>query len=583
MSSQTLLGLPNLVATSVYASPAIGFGPDAPLLTAQRMAYVALALIVCSLFILSFQVRNRHVGLRSGSWYMTVGAVVLTSLIALPVVAHFGAIAASYTALGPAPVAPSTATISRYDIAVTVDPAGGTLSGTAVVRLVPPHNVQLTPGEIYFALNPGLQVKQVSIADAAALPDMIAPTSVGISGWTMTSENVSFSTRLGWTHANLRDTAYQRGDPVQFTISFGGHWTLSRDTYSSPPPTLSFGPAISPGSDSVFSYVGQGVAFLEGDGRSGWYPLFWTQQTLSTYDARQAFNSVRIRMPATVQVFCPLAGVNRSTDGSWQQLETHVDGVLPVAFVATLTTPRSVALNGATVYFKGDRPSGDTASAQSMALQQAQALDTWLVPAARSSTRPWIGVIVPFIQSPVAGAGMLFLPETSDTSGTVAFGIFPGAPNATRYRYIAQEVAEAWWQNTVTFSADAPVYLTVPPRSQTPAGSTLLYANPPELFVLLATYSALVLTGNTFGHAVMTTEIAARQAYHDQYHSPDPALVLTHLEHELGSANITTLLQSFILQHHQARATTMNFVAAASVADGRDIGPDAAPYLDPTS
>lgn len=573
---QTLLEITNLVAGTVFYSLSIGFGPDESLLFAQRVAYLALGLLCLFLLALVFQIKERRgIVLRRHRVTLVIAGVLAVTLV-LSAVINFSAVASSYQALGPAPSSPAQANITRYQLDVTLDPGTGTVNGKAKFVLTP---IQAHSKTFFFALNPGLRVQNVFSADLSPSID----TSLVSSG---AGAAMLFSSSLGWTHIDLSSTAFAQGSPVQLTIEYVGHLVINRDYYALP--IQAFGPGKTSRPNTFLDYIGQGTALLEGSGSGDWYPLPWTQQAIAAYGNRQVFDDVNIRIPATYKVFCSLASPEYTEDGQWQTINVHPDGVLPMAFLVALASPSQTQLSGIKVFYDGAKPVGQIELFDQEMIQQFQAINRGLgFTAADTSSQSWLGVIVPLIQKPVVGPGLLLLPE------------IPMLDNAfysttAQYRIPAQAVAEAWWLNAMQFSNVG--FNDLRPSLQNPSGGVFFPFSSQLLFSMFAGYTGAVIT-DALTPGFLVREMAVRETFHREPNSADPLqaymlgidccgltdppLVLYHLEQKIGSSKVTQLLQQFVNLHTQIPASTRDFLVLASKVSGRDITPDAIPYLCP--
>lgn len=501
-STQSMLLATNLAARSIFASPSIGFGPDGALLLAQRIVGLALAMFCLFLVAVVVQAKERQIGYLPARWVLPIGVAAALLVLLVGAYAHFRVVAAGYVALGPAPAVPMAAQVSNYQLSLSLDPASGRVSGTAAFVLSPSNRNEQSA---LFALNPGLRVQRVALTTGTtdASPPSDPPALSGPS--------LPFTTRLGWTRVDLGRTAFTQGTPVGLTVAYAGELALDRDDYASASAGLTgVGKPFSQLAPvPVRDYVGQGIAFLEGQG--DWYPLLWTQQTVVVYPARQSFDRLEVRIPNSYDVISSLGAPGRSGDGQWQTIALQRPGVLPMAVLAVLASPKQARSRGQVILYQGARPTAQTVAFGQETLQLAQQLDRWLGPPPEAGeSRALTAVLVPFIQRPVLGGALLLLPETPDRDLLSAASF----STAAAVRVPAQGIAEAWWRNVMPFQSARPAYFNGGPDTQTPAGRIFLDQQPPQLLSLLATYSAAVIADRELGHGFLAKEEAARQAYH---------------------------------------------------------------------
>lgn len=569
---QTLLEITNLVASTVFYSSSIGFGPDESLLFAQRTVYLALGLFCLFLLLLAFQFKERRgATLRMHRVALLINGT-LTSILVIVTLINFGTIASGYQSLGPAPSAPIEASITHYQLAVTLDPDTGTITGNARFILTPAPAHQNT---FYFALNSGLNIKDVSFANFSQNASASSGTKV------------DFSSSIGWTKVDLGGTTFAQGQPVQLIIDYNGRLMLNRDAYAQPMQAFGAGNPSEPG--TFLNYVGQGAAFLEGSGSGDWYPLPWTRQAISAYGNRQAIEEVSLRLPSTFKVFCSLGAPKLVDNGQWQVIDVFPQGVLPMAFLAALNSPAQIQISNIKIYFRGVSPTGQIRLFDQEMVQQLQATNKWLESdsATTVSSQSFVGVVVPLIQKPVVGPGLLLLPE------------IPMLDNASystiaEYRVPTQAVAEAWWLNAIQFSNRE--FINLRPSLQNPTGSISFPFMSAQLFSMVTNYTGAVIT-NGFSHGFLDHEMAVREIFHkdpnkadplsaftigiDCCAMTDPPLALYHLQQKIGVLKVTELLQRFAYLHIQASGNIQDFLALASKIAGYDVTPQVRPYLNP--
>ncbi len=583
---QTLLRLNPGALTDFYYGPTLGFGPDLSLMLGETFFFLSVTILSLGLLMLFLQVReHRGVSLKV-HWLGSAAIVVVAVTMLLSSFLRFPTSATSYQALGPAPM-PQTGTVDHYQLALTLDPDHGELTGRAIFALT---LTQQSTIQFSLALNPGLAVSHV----------FFAPANISLP----------FRSSLGWTTVDVSKLSPVARQPVILTILYAGHLELDRDDYAPQPfPGLqvSGSSSLSLALSGIQDYSGPGIAFLEGAG--DWYPQPWLKSAAIVQGNRQIFEHLSVRIPASFRIFCTMGIAHLSPDGQWKELDMRLAGPLPSAFLAALATPEQEMIHGRVVYYQGLQPSGIAAAADSAWMQQIPLLDAWLGP----TTTTWVGVVVPFINQVVIGPGLLLLPDalTSESGSEITSAYYTS--QTALARTAAGELAKAWWSNAIqVHSPNAGTFSNVPSSLQTPAGRVILFTNESPLLETLAAFSAGEIASRMLGSGfaaqqLMTlrrlavllktfsnepdrvptpAQIAEKNALETRITSlglinvnPDADLALVHLQSELGLPAMTHLLHQFTRDYVYTSATLQDFIKVASLALGHDFGPEITPYL----
>jgi hypothetical protein len=574
-STKTMLSLTNLTAEGIYYSQSIGFGPDSTLLLLQRQFFVVSGVFSLGLFIFVFQWRERQALALLRHRIATILLVLVMGGLLVSLTGSFQNAVASYGDLGAAPVEPSNASVSQYRLQVQADPHSGFIKGTAIFILTPPP---AGAKDVFVALNPGLQVQSVVVSD-------------GHDG-SVTGKHTSFQSSSGWIRLTFGETSFIQGRPVQVAMTYAGHIEMSRDNYMQA--VLGLGSRGGGGANSIFlSYVGQDIAFLQGSG-GYWYPLPWVHQVLANGN-RPPLAEVRLRLPSSVQVLSSAGTLERSSDGQWQYLLVQPRGILPMAFVAALASSnQDTTVDGATIFYRGSDLDPQRIRMYHLMSQQAIALHGWLRPSVNTVTH-WNTVIVPILQNPVVGPGLLFVPENPLT-------LYDG-PNTdiAAYRFAGEQVAQAWWSSILPFPTR---YSNEAAFSQQPY-DYIAFNTSGSLLTMLSTYSAAITTAQLVQQNFLEREMTICQGMHDNAAGGkggvidpqkdqqlrnamyplgidfcvDSELLLYHLQNRIGMAAITQFLQQFIVQHVQAPPDIRAFLAAIGKLQGHDISSEAGTYI----
>lgn len=576
--AKSMLFLKNLTAATLFVSPSIGFGPDGTLLFWQRTSYVLGGLFCLSLLLLIYQVRERLGIVRLRHLLSTALLIILTSALLFASIATYQTAGTSYTDAGSLTAKPVQATTSNYKIDVRADPASGEVQGTVSFTLTPQ---KMPVSSFVIGLNPGLHVRQVE-----ALPTMSGSTQA-----------LSFTeTSAGWTTVHVQGASMESSSALNLRILYAGQMVLGRDDYRVAVGGYGRDNGISWTQNYFYlSFLGQGAGELLGAAGS-WYPLPFTQQALDAGE-RIPVDELHLRFPSSFKVWSGLAGVTRTSDGNWQELSARPHAGLPLALAAALSNARPESVDGFSFWHQGDMPDPMQLQTYRLSIQEARTLNLWLAPTSMPAT--FQTVVVPILPFPVMGPGLLLLPETPGSNGLAPLN---GGPYTLKViaRYTAWQLARSWWLNAALFPFTP---LTGEPDTQNTSSSTSI-APTNALLTMLSAYSAVVITDRVIGLNFFTTEMqVCSQAYaltsssqnsqqEQDIQNEMTALGTTCIFSELvpfrlqlmdkvGFNGLTSFLQQYALAHALQKTDMRAFLQQASALAGKDITPEAAPYICP--
>lgn len=147
---QSIVFPTNLLGLGFYWEPAVGFGPDAPLITSHGLWILALAASVLALCPIALVMTDaRAAGVRRAAFM-----VVLLPFLLLPSYTSFASAADQTVALTPWAAGQPRAEIRTESLSVDVDCSGEQIAGISAIR-------SRTNGVLQLALNPGLHVTSV--------------------------------------------------------------------------------------------------------------------------------------------------------------------------------------------------------------------------------------------------------------------------------------------------------------------------------------------------------------------------------------------------------------------------------------
>lgn len=576
--AKSMLFLNNLTAATLFASPSIGFGPDGPLLFWQRTCYVLGGLFCLSLLLLVYQTRERLGIAQFRHLLSTALLIILAGGLLFASIATYQTVGASYTDAGPLIAKPAQATTSNYKIDVSADPTSGKIQGAVSFTLT---SQKKPVSSFVIGLNPGLHVRQVE-----ALPATDGST-----------QTLPFTeTSAGWTTIQVQGTSMEDKSSLNLRILYAGQMLLGRDDYKLAVGGYGRENGISWTQNYFYlSFLGQGTGELIGAAGS-WYPLPFTQQALDAGE-RIPVDELHLHFPSSFKVWSGLAGATRTSDGNWQELSARPHAGLPLALAAALSNARLENGDGFSFWHQGDTPDPMQLQTYRVSIQEARALNLWLDPTGMPAT--FQTVVVPILPFPVVGPGLLLLPETPGSNGLAPLN---GGPYTLKViaRYTAWQLARSWWLNAAFFPFTS---LTGEPDSQNVSSSTSI-APTNALLNMLSAYSAVVITDRVIGLNFFATEMhicsqayaltissqSAQQAQDIQNEMAElgtscifSELVPFRLQlmDRVGFNGLTSFLQQYALTHAQQKTDMRQFLVQASTLAGKDITPEAAPYICP--
>ena len=570
---KSMLFLSDITATTLFASPGVGFGPDGTLLLWQRFSYVMGGLFCLGSLMLIYQVRERLGAVQVRHILSTTLFLIVTGGILFASVLTYQVKGAAYTDSGLLTAKPIQATTSQYELDVTANPTSGEVHGTASFVLTP----QGAQGSGFFiGLNPGVHVQQIELLSTNA----------------SNMSTISFAeVTAGWTRIELQGTGFEVGQAVDLRISYAGQMILGRDDYAQAASGYGLSEGVSWSQDYFYlSYLGQGMGELLGAAGS-WYPLPFTQQALDD-GMRIPIDEMHLRFPKSLKVLSGLASATTTLDGDWQEIIAQPHASLPVALAVALSSAQQESVDDLSFWYQGEAPDQIQLSTYRATMQEFQAMNHWLAPAGTSQV--FQTVIVPMLPLPAVGAGLLLLPERP--------ALNPANPITltTMARIAAGNLAQAWWLNAALFPFTT---LTGGSDTQNPEPSTSIQPTN-ALLDMLSQYSAAVITGAVIGSNFFTNEMnicAQAYALPPSQTESQQAQVLQQEMARLGTscmpmelvpyrlsftkgvgfARLTSFLRQYAFAHTEQKTDMRQFLHQASILAGKNIIPEAAPYICP--
>lgn len=561
-SNRSLLNIENVNLINIYFAQSIAFGPDTMLLVAQRLFYAIMAAVFLIALALLFRFREPRSLSSRREMILTSGVGILLVITQVGSLLHFEATGQQYQDISAPAVQPSTAQFSHYSLAVTIDPASGRIGGTARFLLTPPTGGN--DSRLIIGLLPALHIQQVAVAGQANEPAF--------------SHNISYTTSAGWTTLNLAQTDYSQGKAIWLQVRYDGTYMVNRDNYSDARYGMFSGMSDQ---NTLTSYVGNGISFLGGNGGGIWYPLPWTQQ-IGQFGNRLPMDEVQLTFPATTTVVSSLVSPQHNADQQTITITPH--GVLPLALIGAMMTPQQTHIDQMPVYYTGIAPDTQSFRSYEVAIHQTLNLETWLHADSQASSH-WHAMVVPFLNQPVVGSGLLLLPELPLFS-TTHLNL---DDQTILTRFAGGEIARSWWLNAVQGEVSVN---KVPPTLQSPQ-ATLQFIPQAQTLDALANYSAAIATDKILGSGYFDREktvcantnntgtSAAANLGIEQCASQVPALY--YLQSRYGAQDVARLLQAFATDNAQQKATWSQFVTTASTILHHDVTPELTPYICNTS
>ncbi len=541
----SMLVLWNPWGHALFYSPALGFGPDWPLLLTSRLVYLGIAVFMIGLGLLVFVRRERRAVTPHGQTRRVLPVIVCGLVLVGLALPRFQAAAAATTLSGPVvqPAAVS-ATVHGYSLDLQLDPSTGAVQGEARFNL---RNVGTTPiVALPLYLNDGLRIKSATVEGRAA-----SVTNTVLFG------------RLGVT------PALRPGGTAAIDVSYAGNYKLLHAEYGSiyqglqaPSHQTAAGPSMSLFQPAVHqSLIGDGLAQLFGDG--DWYPQPWTRALLTRSPPPLDWRGLRIHVPAGVTAIASVAG---SSQGQEQFFSWNLHGRLPMAVLAVIPGSYSkIAMTGGALYAPGG---GENTTAIRRA-QYGPYIAAWrdLNAYFGQSLGPVSVVAMPLANLelgravPLAVGGGLILAPVDGIDLTPDRGPLPAArPVApAAYRAALDDLAAAWWANHLLVNPAGPMIYAG--RDDLPAGYIDLTARGWFYDLSLTTYTGAAVAGQHLGPAAYSREMALRRQ------------VNTLRQHDQMAA-------FYVLQND--RGSLGQAISAAGLQGrlGDSAGPDASPALD---
>lgn len=500
--SSIFLWNPYLVA--VFYSKELGFGPDGPLLLANRVFYLGLAVILAGLAIAAFARRERRA---LAPRRQTVGAlaVLLCGLVlAGGGMLRFQAARAAVMIAGPV-VAPAAVPLSihGYRLDLRLDPASGGADGVA-----------------QFA------IRNEGAAPVAALP-LHLNAGLRLTGATVNGHAAAVRNSPQFGTVTLAP-ALAPGRSAAVRVTYAGRLTLLHAQYGSVQTGIQNGSSSSSLQQAVFqSYLwnGQGMLYRDGD----WYPLPWTRAVAAgTYSidgwnsrVRLGWRALTLRLPAGASAVASTADARR--DGGGQVFSWRLSGHLPMALLAVIPSSYlKVTVPGGAVY----APDGGAATVRARYGPYVQAmrdLDTFFGRPARPINVVAIPLPVPsYYGSPVAtalGDGLVLVQQ----QGVDALTTYPSlAATATSklaapapYRAALDDLATAWWADHMAEMSMLTIFNGVHPLNPLPLDLPQGYVGESEqggYTIILPDYTAAATAEQRLGPAYYAREMVLRRA-----------------------------------------------------------------------
>ncbi len=504
--TQSMTLLWNPWAISLTSVPVRGFGPDLPLLLANRLFYGALAPILAGSTLALFAWRDRRALAPRWQGRSALAALVLgTAGIAWGIPA-FAAATAAVTLSGQVVVPPpEPLAVNSYHLDLRVDPATGDMRGTARFTIENTGGVPVAAVSLY--LNGGLRVQTGQVDGHSA-----AVGSAPLFG------------RIA-----LTPPLAPRARAI-VSVTYAGRYKLLRPQYA-----LGRGRSLGGGITAISaprrSVVGDGLAVLyrEGD----WYPLPWMQSGMTQIPAPIAWRALRIRVPVDATVLASTRDIRRA-GASWT-VTWMLRGQLPGAVLAVVPPSYArLAVAGGTIY----APQADPSFLRTEYGPYVPALRDLLNffgtpggPVAIVVVPPGIGQGVMGVRAAV-GDGLALIPPYSldappealpDAAPGVISDLAPPAP----YRAALSDLATAWW---ATHLQDRDRPRLYPPRIDLPSGYLSLTTRAGGVWSgtdMLAGYTGAAIIGQrdprAYAQEMDVRRSAASFVRYDPTHFPQPS------------------------------------------------------------
>ncbi len=328
--AQSMLVVANPWTIALFYNKVLGFGPDLPLLVANRLLYLGLALALAGAAVLLFGRRERRALAPRRQGRIALAALLGGLVVGGLGLARFGDAAAAVTITGLVTVPPALPlSVTGYTLDARLDPATGDVAGTARFTL---RNDGTTPlATLPLVLNDGLHLRVATVGGRPA--------------------PVTSSPAFG--HVAL-SPPLRAGQSALVTLAYGGRFKVLHADYGPTSHGLQtswsfLSPPLHP------SYLYSGLALLYRDG--DWYPVPWTRATTTVQPPPLGWRSLVLRVPAAGGASVASTPLVRR-QGDQRLFTWRLGGRLPSALLAVVPTSyRQVEVSGGVVYAP-DRDAG---------------------------------------------------------------------------------------------------------------------------------------------------------------------------------------------------------------------------------
>ncbi len=429
--TQSMLVLWNPWAVSLFYNKALGYGPDLPLLLANRLFYLGLTLALVGVAVTVWARRERRALAPRRQKPIALAIVACGLAVSVLAVPPFRSAVAARTLSGPV-VAPVAAPLSvdNYRLDLRLDPTTGAEDGAADFSVRNTGATLVAALPVY--LNDGLRIMAATVDGRMA-----------VATYTPQFDHIALTPALA------------PGASAAIHLAYGGRFKVLHAEYGTTATGLQ-GPAGRTAGqyDSLFqkalhpSYLGEGAAALYRDG--DWYPLPWTRGVTTLQPGPLGWRALTMRLPAAARAAASTTRARRLGD---EQIFTWtVGGRLPMAVLAVAPARYArLDIPGGTVY----APDGDAQTLRARYGPYVTALrdlNSYFGHAPRH---------VAVVAMPLGGAsglsGSPVQAAAGDTLALVPMGGVDvplyGAPAVTSlpapapYRAALADLAVAWWLN----------------------------------------------------------------------------------------------------------------------------------------
>lgn len=422
--SSIYLRNPNLIA--IFYNKALGFGPDGPLLLANRLFYLGLAVMLAGCAIAIFGRRERRALAPRRQVYGALAMLLCGLALAGGGFWSFQGARAAVMIFGPV-VAPRPVALSihGYSLDLRLDPASGGENGVATFAV---RNDGASPvAALPLRLNAGLTLSAATVDGHAAA--------------------VNNSPQFGTV---ALAPALAPGHSTAVRVAYTGRFTLLHAQYGANDRGVQNGNAnmyeLAPVAFQSYIWNAQAMLYRDGD----WFPTPWTQDALRRQPAPLGWRTLILRLPGGAIAIASSNTARR--EGHDQVFTWRLSGRLPQAILAVPPAGyRRVTVANGAIY----APDGDAATLRARYGPYITAL--------RDLER--------FFGRPPGTVAVVAIPlgqiDNNQPSPTVALGgslvLAPmdgiditsvyGSPTVSRlaapapYRAALSDVSIAWWNN----------------------------------------------------------------------------------------------------------------------------------------